>query len=262
MDALTIISPDEFKIFLLILIRVSVVLFLFPIFGTPMMPNIAKAGLALIVAILLFPIVGIYTDPFPDNIVAIGILLFCEVMIGLTLGLSIRIFLGAVQMAGQVIGFQMGFSMINVVDPQSGSNVSIMEQIGYWIVLLLFLLMNGHHIFFICLVESFKIVHVGIFMLNEGLLNRVIFLSVDMFVLGIKIGAPAIAALLFTSVAFGITAKFAPTMNVMIVAFPVKIVVGLFIFAFSLKIVLLITRAYVGEYYNVLSSLLVWMAGG
>ena len=83
-----------------------------------------------------------------------------------------------------------------------------------------------------------------------------------MFVLGIKIGAPAIAALLFTSAAFGITAKFAPTMNVMLVAFPVKIAVGLIIFAFSLKIVLMITRTYVGDFYQIMSSLLVWMAGG
>ena len=262
MEAVNIINPEEFKIFLLIVIRVSVVLFLFPIFGTPMMPNLLKAGLALLVSMLLFPLVGNSVGRFPETSVATGILLFSEFMIGLTLGLTFRIFLGAAQLAGQVIGFQMGFTMINVVDPQTGSNVSIIEQIAYWVVLLLFLLMDGHHVFLACIAESFRIVHVGLFMLKEGLLNRIIGLTVDMFVLGIKIGAPAIAALLFTSVAFGLTAKFAPTMNVMIVAFPVKIAVGLLLFAFSLKIVIVITRGYTSHFYELVLSLFVWIGGG
>ncbi len=93
-------------------------------------------------------------------------------------------------------------------------------------------------------------------------MDNIIALTVDMFILGIKIGAPAIAALLFTSVAFGLTAKFAPTMNVMIVAFPVKIAVGLVLFGFSLQIIATITHVYIGKFYTILSTLLVWIGGG
>lgn len=262
MEALNIVSPEEFKVFLLVLVRVSVVLFLFPIFGSRMFPNLAKAGLALMIAMLLYPVVVVDVGDFPENSIDILILIVSEILTGFTLGLSVRIFLGAIQMAGQVIGFQMGFSMINVIDPQLGTNVSIIEQIGYWIVLLLFLTLNGHHILISSLADSYRIVGVGFFMLKKGLLEYIISLTVDMFILGIKIGAPAIAALLFTSVAFGITAKFAPTMNVMIVAFPVKIAVGLVLFGFSLQIILIITRVYVGKFYTILSTLLVWISGG
>lgn len=262
MESLTILNPDEFKAFLLILMRVSVVLFLFPIFGNPMLPNLAKAGFSLIVTFLLFPVIKMDPAFFPVSMEHTGMMLFCEVMVGLTLGLSVRIFFGAVQMAGELIGFQMGFSMISVIDPQSGSNVSIIDQIGYWVVLVIFLLLDGHHILFSALVESFRVVQPGLFMLKEGLLHQIIYLTAEMFVIGIKITAPSLAALLFVDVAFGIMAKFAPTMNVMIVAFPIKISAGLFIFAFSLKIILLVTRGYVEHFYALLSSLLVWIAGG
>ena len=262
MESLTILNPDEFRSFLLIFMRVSVVLFLIPIFGNPMLPNLAKAGFSLIVTFLLFSVLKVDPALFPGNGVETGMMIFCEVMVGVTLGLSVRIFLAGIQMAGELIGFQMGFSMISVIDPQSGSNVSIIDQIGYWVVLVIFLLLDGHHIIFSALADSFRIAPPGLFMLKAGLLKQMIHLTAEMFVVGIKITAPCLASLLFVDVAFGIMAKFAPTMNVMMVAFPIKIATGLLIFAFSLKIILLITRGYLSHFYEQLASLLVLIAGG
>ena len=262
MESLQILSLEEFKVFLLILIRVSVVLFSFPIFGGQMLPMLAKAGLSLVLAILLYPIVSVDVSVFPKNIIDVVMLMFCEGLIGLILGMTIRIFFGAVQMAGEVVGFQMGFSMINVVDPQMGTNVSIIEQIGYWVVMLLFLVLNGHHVFILGMAESFTIVKVGGVMMKKGLLDTLIALSVQMFILAIKIGAPAIAALFFVNVGFGITAKFAPTMNVMMVSFPVNISVGLLLFGFTLQITGEMTRHYVKNFYKLVSMLLVWLGGG
>ncbi len=77
--------------------------------------------------------------------------------------------------------------------------------------------------------------------------------SADMFMIAIKIGAPAIAALLFTKVAFGLITKLMPQMNIMIVAFPVQIVIGLFFFGISLNVLL----RYMGRYVTGLNSLLI-----
>jgi len=133
MELLDLLKPDEFKVFLLILVRVSVVLFLFPFFSSSTFPTLAKAGLALILSFLLYPVVAVTPDLFPETSVHLVILMFSEVLIGLALGLSLNIFFAGVKLAGQIIGFQMGFTMINVVDPQSGENISIMEQIAYWV---------------------------------------------------------------------------------------------------------------------------------
>ena len=261
MEILNLFSPDQFKIFLLVLVRVSVVLFLFPIFGSSTIPSLVKAGLALIISMLIFPVVAIDVKLFPNNIVETGIMLFSEFMIGLTLGLTVRIFFGAIQLAGQIVGFQMGYSMINVVDPQTGANVSIMEQIGHWVVLLIFLALNGHHMLVTSLLESYQIVHVGFFELPENIITKFIELISQMFILGIKVAAPAMAALLFTSVAFGISGKFAPQMNIMMVAFPLKIAIGLVLFGMALQIIAVVTKQYLMQFKELLTTFLVWMGG-
>ena len=262
MEILNLIDPEEFKVYLLVLARMGFVLFMLPIFATTMFPALVKAAFAMVVSMLLYSVVNVDPALFPETVVATGLLFVTEAMIGLTLGVCVRTFFGSVQLAGQIIGFQMGFAMINVVDPQSGANVSIMEQIAYWVALLVFLLLNGHHIMLLALVESFELVPPGFFMFQEAMLTRVLGLGAEMFVLAIKIGAPVIAALLFTSAAFGLTAKFSPQMNVMIVAFPLKIIVGLMLFGLSLNIVLRVVRAFISELKPLFLSLLFWAGGG
>ena len=262
MEILNLFNPDEFKVYLLVLARISVVLFMIPIFSTTMFPALAKAGLAMIMSMLLYSVVGIDSSFFPDTAIETGLLLISEAMIGLVLGLCIRLFFGSVQLAGQVIGFQMGFSMINVVDPQSGANISIMEQIGYWVAILIFLALNGHHIIIISLIESFTLIKPGFFIFQKVMLVKILELGSILFLLSIKIGAPVMAALLFTSAAFGLTAKFSPQMNVMIVAFPLKIFVGLLLFGFSLQVIAVVTKDYIIDLKKLLLSLLLWGGGG
>jgi flagellar biosynthetic protein FliR len=255
-------SPDQFKALILILMRISVVLYLFPIFGSSIFPPVTKAGLSLLLAMALFPVVRVDPGLFPESPVAFGIVMASELIIGLVLGMSVRFFLGAVELAGQMVGFQMGFAIINVLDPQSGTQVSIMAQLANLVIVLVFLLLNGHHAMIAALVESFDIVTIGKISLTGGLFDQILFLSREMFVLGVKIGAPAIVALLFTSAAFGITAKFAPQMNILIVAFPVKIVVGLLFFGLVLHIVLIVTRSYLSGFPALMTHLLKALGGG
>ena len=260
MELLELFSPNQFQIFLLVFIRVSVVLFLFPVFSSTMIPPTVKAGLAIIMAIILMPLVPAGTT-FPDSAAAVVMMMVSELFVGLVLALSVRLFLSAVELAGQMVGFQMGFAIINVLDPQTGTQVSIMGQIGNLVVLTIFLALNGHHILIMGLVESFEKVDMGMIALNKGFLAQMIAMVSDFFVLGIKMGSPAIVALLFTSAGFGITAKFAPQMNILIAAFPVKIAVGLVFFGMSMHIFLILTRSYVSRYPALLSSLLSWMGG-
>jgi len=183
-------------------------------------------------------------------------------MIGVVLSLYIRFFLGSIQFAGQIIGFQMGFSMINIMDPLTGANVSILEEISYWMTILVFLLFNGHHIIILCIIESFEILPPGVFVLQSAILDKLTEQGTQLFVLAIKIGAPVIAALLFTNVAFGLTGKFAPQMNIMAVAFPFQILVGLMLFGFSLEIIKLLTKDYIGGIKALFLSLFFWASGG
>lgn len=254
-------SVAEYKIFILVLIRVSIVLFMFPVFSSPVVPNMAKTSLALVFTLLIFPSIQMDPSLFPDSSVGFAILVAGEFVVGMVLGYTVDIFFGAVQLAGQIVGFQMGFSMINVIDPQSGANISMMSQIGYLVSILVFILLSGHHIIIQALVESFRVIHMGGLTLKPGMLEQLRTLINGMFVLGIKMAAPAMAALIFTNAAFGICAKFVPQMNVMIVAFPVQIVVGLVFFGFTLQVIGIMSHNYIGTFRALLGSLMLWMGG-
>jgi len=247
---------------MLVLLRVSIFLFMFPIFSSNVFPATLKMGFAMVLSLLFYSVVPVDLTRFPLDAISTGLLILAEVMVGLTLGLCLRIFFGSVQLAGQVIGFQMGFAMINVVDPQSGANVSIMDQLGYWVCVVVFLILNGHHIIISALINSFELVPVGVFMMQKILLVKILDLAGGLFLVAIKIGAPVIAALFFVSVGFGLVSKFAPQMNVMIVAFPLKIVVGLFLFGLTLEIIAVVTMEYVDGFKKLLMYLLFYAGGG
>lgn len=252
-------SPEQFKVFVLILVRVSVVLLLFPIFDSSLFPRVVKVGLAMALSLALFPVAPVDPARFPESAVGLLALGVTELFAGMVLGLAVRLFFAAVQLAGQMVGFQMGFSIINVLDPQTGGQVSIIDQIGLMVVMLLFLVLNGHHVMISALAESFRLLAPGVLNLQKGFLSLMLASVGNMFALGIKIGAPAIAALLFTSAAFGICARFVPQMNILIAAFPVKIIVGLFFFGLTLQIAALTTRGYLGQLPGQLRTLLTLM---
>ena len=255
MDILTL-SPEQFKSFVLILIRISVVLFMFPIIGGGIWPNLVKAGLALMISIVLFPVVQPDPTLFPETILGGARLILSELILGLIIGLTVRLFFTAVQLAGQLVGFQMGFAIANVLDPESGAQGPILAQMGYWVACLIFLLLNGHHVLLRTLADSFAVVKVGSLVLSDGLFHKMLEASGDMVTMAVKLGAPAIAALLMTSAAFGILAKVVPQMNILIAAFPVKIVVGLFFFGICLEAVVYFMRHYVAGFEGMLRTLM------
>jgi len=95
--------------------------------------------------------------------------------------------------------------------------------------------------------------------LNPLLMQKMITHVGQMFVIGIKIGAPAIAALLFTKIVFGLITKFIPQMNIMIVAFPAQIAIGLLFFGISLRLVLVFVEKHVDGLEAIMMTTMKWM---
>ena len=253
------ISYPEFKSFFLILIRVGVILFMFPIFSSRLIPVLAKAGLAFIITIILFPVISDKMGEFPDTAWGMVQLMISEFIIGMILALLVQLFFEGIRMMGQLVGFQTGFAITNILDPQSGMQVSILANMAYLVAMALFLLLNGHHILLSAIRESFEIINVGSLSLNKQIFQKIIDTSADMFAIAIKIGAPAIAILLFTQVVFGLITKLIPQMNIMIVAFPVQIVIGLMFFGVSLQILLRFMEGYLEDLGSLLLIAMSWL---
>lgn len=251
----------EVELFVLILVRVGMVLFLFPFFSSRLIPVQCKAGLCLLLGAVFFPVVDLKDAHLPASGWAVLGMLLSEFAIGLILGLMVQVFFEAVRMMGQVVGFQTGFSIANIIDPQNGIQVSILSNMAYLVAVVVFLGLNGHHLFLLALRESYDILPVGALSLKGAPMMELMKRLGDMFVLAVKMGAPAIVGLLFLKAALGVTSKVIPQMNVMIVAFPLQIVVGLFFFGISLRVVWSLTENYLVSLAPLFMNAMAWMKG-
>ncbi len=206
-----------------------------------------KIGLSLFLSITLFPVVTMTMTGFPETILELTGLVAFEFTIGLTLGLLVQVIFDAVRLMGHIVGFETGFAIANVFDPQSGAQISLLANFSYFTSMALFLLINGHHVLIHAMKESFDIVPMGSLAMDTRVLGQMVSISGNMFLIAVKIGAPAIAALLFTKVGFGLITKLIPQMNIMIVGFPVQSCVGLFFFGICLHVLMGFMETYVKE---------------
>ncbi len=226
---------DQLERWFLILFRVASMLMVFPLFGYASFPTLARLVVAFFIASLLLPIYG----PTTAITAGMGVLSFFsivlrEVLVGLAIGFSAQFLFIGVQFAGHVIGRTMGFALMNVIDPQSQTSVPLIGQLMQLFVLLLFLLMNGHHFLLLALDESFVQIPVGTGLLTGQGIEGIARLSADIFVIGIKVGAPVLVAIMITEVGLGVVARTVSQINVWLVGFPLKIGIGLFTLALAL----------------------------
>ncbi len=229
-------SLTQVQGFLLIMMRVSPVLFMMPLFNARNLPNLLKAGLALTVSLVLWPVVSLDASLFPTDPYGFVFFLIAELMIGFLLGLSIQLIFGGLQLAGELAGVQMGLSMASIMDPQSGSNATVIAQFHYLFGLLIFLSIDGHHWFFRALIRSFQLLAPGEFVPRAGLYRHLLGLSGKMFLIAIQVAAPVTAVLFFIQIALGILARAVPQVNILMSSFPLTISLGLVFLGLSLDL--------------------------
>ena len=219
-------SPSHIQTAILIFLRVSAILLTAPLFGSRNVPVKLKVGLSLILAIIVLPGLGLEEAHF-TNVPSLASAMVGEVLIGVIIGFTAKLLFASVQLAGQLIGFQMGFGIVNVMDPQTSTQISVIAQFKDIVTLLIFLAVDAHYWFILAITKSFELIPLFGFSFTDSLMEVLVRLSCDMFVIAAKIAAPVIAILLFTSLALGLIARTVPQMNIFIVGFPLKIAIGL-----------------------------------
>ncbi|MDG4474860.1 flagellar biosynthetic protein FliR [Thiovibrio frasassiensis] len=214
----------------IILTRVAPLLFFMPVIGSTTVPAQIKILLALMTALVLTPVIQVNPRLISGPPLGFVVLVLREILLGATLAVFARCVFAAAEIAGQMVGIQMGMGMAGVMDPQFGTQVSLVGMLWNLTAILIFLGINGHHMFFSTLVESFEWIKPGGAILTKATFEGLMQGASHMFVLAVKIMAPAGAALFFSHVAMGIVAKTVPQIPIMIVGLPINLAVG-FIFA-------------------------------
>ena len=152
---------SQFLIVVIIMIRVGPLLFFMPITGSRGVPPQVKILLTVATAMVLAPVVPVHIGHLPETVVGFFIFIVSEVFFASVLAVFARMIFDAIQLAGQMVGIQMGMGMAGVMDPQFGIQTSLIGQFWNLIAILFFLGMNGHHLYIKTLLESFTWVTPG-----------------------------------------------------------------------------------------------------
>lgn len=161
-----------------------------------------------------------------------------ELIIGVALGLSIHIVFQAFVIAGQITAMQMGLGFASMNDPQNGVSVPVVGQFYLMIVTLLYLSLNGHLYAIQTIVQSFDVFPLYQLNLLHLPVKDVIDASSWLFLGGVKIALPAIAALLIVNLSIGVMTKAAPQLNIFSIGFPLTMILGMIILWFSMSAIL------------------------
>ena len=229
------VSVAQFQIFMLVFVRVIGIVGVSPFFGHRALIGPTNAGRSLMIAMTLFAAVPVTIEPVTD-LVSYVLVAAKELVLGMLFGFVARLVFFAVQFAGEVIGLDIGFGVVNVIDPLSPEQISIIGTFKNLIAIITFLIIDGHHILLQALSKSFDMVPIGGISLSAAVGTGIIEMTAAGFTMAIQIAAPVITALFLTSLALGIVARTVPQMNVFIVGFPVQLAVGLSVLVASLPL--------------------------
>ncbi|MEC5386933.1 flagellar biosynthetic protein FliR [Uliginosibacterium sp. H3] len=208
------------------MVRVMSFLAAAPLFNNVAIPRRVKLIVALAVGFAITSALPPQNLAAPGSDVGLAIL-GMQILIGAGMGFAMRVVFAALDVAGELIGLQMGLSFATFFDPQSQSQTSVVAEIIGIVVSLLFLALNGHLMLIQVLIRSFEWLPISANPVHaEGwlLLARS---GAIVFATGLLLALPVVVALLITNIALAVLTRAAPQLNLFAVGFPITSTVGI-----------------------------------
>lgn len=217
----------RFEIFILVLVRMAGLFLMSPVFGRQNIPNYLKLALSLLMSYIVFTNRFLTVEIELGSFFEFGILVFKEVLVGFVIGFITTLVFSAIWTAGQLIDTQIGFGIVNAVDPNSSMQVPLMGNFMNILALLTFFTLDGHHSLIKLIFNSYDLVPLAGITITQESTTILVRLFANSFVLALKIALPIIAITFLSEVAFGILVRTVPQMNIFIIGIPLKIAMGL-----------------------------------
>ncbi|MGA2849176.1 MAG: flagellar biosynthetic protein FliR [Terracidiphilus sp.] len=214
-------------------VRLTGLMLFAPFFGSSVIPARVKAGLVLALTFLLLPTVGKGIGTFA--IADWPVVIITEFAIGVGMGIATNVVFEACQLAGQVLGIQMGYSLVNILDPQTQVDTTVIPVFYQSMILLLFLSMDVHYWLLRGIGNSFVYLPPGTTKLSGLFTLSIISTAGAVFGLGVQIAAPVLAATLVADILLGLLGKASAQMPLMVLGPPIKSLLGIFLLIATLK---------------------------
>lgn len=229
-------STAELLSFFMVFIRISTLIMLLPIFGDKIVPGPVKILLSLTFSAVLFPILKkngvIHVEDalvWASTTTKLLSTLASEVMVGLAVGFASDLVFQSIRIAGDFMSQLMGYGMASQYDPHMEGQTMVLGQILGALAMLTFLSLDGHHLLFKALVETFHLIPQGHFVMGEALKNSIVSLVGNTLFFGIQLSAPMAACMLLVNIIYGILGKALPQLNILTLSMAASALIGGFV---------------------------------
>ncbi len=249
--------PEKLFVFVMVLTRISAFFMLLPVFGWRSIPVGVRVAVTVLLAIFFscqttLAIPGVTEHPGRLSFAGIILLLANEATYGLALGLMVVLIFSVIKFSGSIIESQMGLSMAEIFDPFTNDETQPLSSLLEMIFIILFLSANGHHLFLLVISRSFEVFPAGSIPTISVLTDGVIKAGSAMFLAGLRLASPMLAAFLLLLVVLAVLARVVPEMDIFFISFPLNVGLGLLMTAIFLPFV----SGFVAEFADLMGKLL------
>ncbi len=219
---------QEFEILLLFIVRMGGFVFAAPFYSNTALPQQYRIALSVFLGYLTYYATLPHQALAYSTVLEFSILVIRELIVGLLIGWAANICISIVFFAGRIVDMDIGFSMVNAIDPTTRENATITGFYYNYAVMLILIISGMHRYVIEAIVETYSLIPVGgvVFHL-EKMYDTLLFYLAEYVSIGFRICMPIFTVILIVNVVLGILAKVAPQMNMFAVGMQVKITMGL-----------------------------------
>ena len=229
---------STFLTYILVLLRCGCVVLFAPFFSSEVFSSTIRLYLAMTFALLLIPFAA-RSSVVAGQALDMQQLFFLagqEFAVGMSIAYLGSLIFTGVQMAGEIAGQQIGFSMASVMDPQSGIEVPMLGFINMNLTIMMFLTVKLHLVLLYIIAKSYEYVGIGAMLpevnYNNPVLSMGLVQATALIKLGVQMAAPIMTIMLMNSVVEGFVTKTMPQMNIQVFGMPLRVVLGLSVLMF------------------------------
>lgn len=257
--SLDLFAPGTAPLLALFGARVSGLMLVAPVFSSRTVPSMVKAGLVVLLTLLLAP--AAMAGAADGAAMTPGSVLG-ETLVGFAIGLGAALIVGAAEAAGELMAIQIGLSGAALLDPINQHQVPALGQLMQLLALALLLSLNLHLVMLDALAASARVVPIGAPLDLAGGLAEMVRSGGTLFVLGLRFAAPVIAAVLIANVALAALSRAAPQLNILQLAFPIQIAIGLATLCATIPLIAAVLSDWTGGYDAMVGGVLRAFGGG
>jgi len=239
----------------MVLARITGLVAFAPFFSSTTIPIKTRALLAFAITIIVLPFASAKMAA-PSDLGDLLIGMVGELLIGLVFGLMTSTLFSGLELAGILIGQQMGISLAQVFDPLFEEENSVLGQLYFWLAMVIFLLINGHMILISALVKSFQTVPPGKFVVGNDVVASVAGILQMSFILALQVSAPIMVAIFLTTLATAFIGRTMPQLNILSVGFSLRVLLGFILIIFCMSPLVQVFFAIMEKAYGALYGLM------